>query len=117
MIIRDARTPDAARLAVLAAQLGYPATALEVEARLKKYEGKGDERVIVAEISGEVVGWTSAALIDEVRRWSAAKGVDCLRLRANVMREDAHRFYARYGFLKTKTQYVFELKLDKEGSR
>jgi GNAT superfamily N-acetyltransferase len=147
MTIRDARISDAGRLAVLAAQLGYPVTAAEVGTRLKKYMGNGDERVIVAELSGDVVGWTSAALIDhfysprsieisglvvdssmrgkgiggalldEVRRWSVSKGVSQLRLRANVIRQDAHRFYSRYGFEKTKTQYVFEMQLDKEGAQ
>ena len=147
MIIRDARATDAVRLAALAVQLGYPATAAEVEARLGKYEGNDDERVIVAELSGEVAGWTSAALVDhfytprcveisglvvesamrgrgigaalldEARRWSVSKGVNQLRLRANIARQDAHRFYTRYGFSKTKTQFVFELKLGKEDSR
>jgi GNAT superfamily N-acetyltransferase len=136
--IRDAKTEDACRLAELSAQLGYPTTAQEVGARLAKYEGSADERVIVAVDGSLVVGWTSAAVVDhfyipryveisglvvdadargrgvgalliaEVERWAAEKKLDLVRLRANVVRSDAHRFYERQGFLRTKTQYTFE---------
>ncbi len=142
LTIRDATGADAASLADLAAQLGYPASIDSVQAGLRRYAGNPDERVMVAELSGQVVGWTSVGVIDhfytpayveisgfvvdskhrsagigaslmgEVKKWTKAKHLGIVRLRANVIREDAHRFYGREGFLKVKEQFVFEAKLD-----
>jgi GNAT superfamily N-acetyltransferase len=136
--IRDAKTEDAGWLAELSTQLGYPTTAREVGVRLSKYEGSADERVIVAVDGKTVVGWTSAAVVDhfyiprymeisglvvdsksrsrgvgalliaEVERWAAEKRLGMVRLRTNVVRVDAHRFYERRGFSRTKTQYTYE---------
>lgn len=139
--IRDAAIGDAEALAGLAAQLGYPSSGAEIGARLGKYEGKAEERLLVAEVEGLVVAWTSIALADhfytplyveisglvvdeklrghgigallirEVKKWAESKGVGIVRLRANVIRKDAHRFYEREGFRKAKEQFVFELKI------
>lgn len=141
LTIRDARREDAGDLAVLAAQLGYPSSAGIIEKRMEKYAGNPDERIIVAELSGRVVAWTSVAVIDhfytpvyvevsgfvvdsrcrsqgigamlmdKVKEWARAKGVGLVRLRANVLRVDAHRFYGRQGFEKMKEQYMFETKI------
>jgi len=145
--IRDARPGDEAALAKLAAQLGYPTSAETVAARIVKYFGNPEERVIVAELDGGVVGWTSAALIDhfytprcveisglvvdsdlrghgvgaallgEVKRWAAELGAATVRLRANVVRVEAHRFYERRGFARVKQQIVFEAAADAGGRR
>lgn len=142
LTIRDATGADSAALADLAAQLGYPASIESVKAGLRRYSGNPDERVIVAELSDQVVGWTSvgvidhfympvyveisgfvvdakhrsagvgAALMGEVKKWTKAKHLGIVRLRANVIRKDAHRFYGREGFLKVKEQFVFEARLD-----
>jgi len=138
--IRDATIGDAEALAGLAAQLGYPSSGAEIGARLGAYKDSAKERVIVAELSGQVVAWTSVAVADhfytplyveisglvvdekmrgngigalliaEVKKWAEIKGVGIVRLRANVIRKDAHRFYEREGFRKAKEQFVFELK-------
>ena len=136
--IRDARPGDEAALARLADQLGYPAQAETVAARIVKYFGNPEERVIVAELDGGVIAWTSVALVDhfytprcveisglvvdaglrgrgigaallaEAKRWAAGLGVATVRLRANVIRAEAHRFYERQGFARVKQQIVFE---------
>ena len=136
--IRDARPGDEAALARLADQLGYPAQADTVAARIVKYFRNPEERVIVAELDGGVIAWTSVALVDhfytprcveisglvvdaglrgrgigaallaEAKRWAAGLGVATVRLRANVIRAEAHRFYERQGFARVKQQIVFE---------
>jgi GNAT superfamily N-acetyltransferase len=56
--IRRARIADAPRLAELAGQLGYPATAAEVRARLRKIEPASQHAVFVALTAKEgVAGW------------------------------------------------------------
>src|SRR5262252_5138644 len=53
--IRDARDADAQAIAALLTQLGYPSDADAVEERLDRVWVVGD-RVIVAEVEGDVVG-------------------------------------------------------------
>jgi GNAT superfamily N-acetyltransferase len=125
----------------LAGQLGYPCEPADVGRRIRKYEAETEEALFVAEKDGRVVGWTScgiadhfytplyaeisglvvdaaergagigARLIAEVEAWARGKGVEILRLRANAIRTEAHRFYLREGFEKKKTQIVFEKRL------
>ncbi|HEY0181002.1 MAG TPA: GNAT family N-acetyltransferase [Dokdonella sp.] len=60
--IRCARTYDAAALAALAGELGYPATRREIVARLAAIEARADACVLVAEdAEGRVVGWLHVA--------------------------------------------------------
>ena len=143
--IRDAVEQDADSLAALAAQLGYPSSGAEVGRRMVRYAGNPGERIIVAEEGGRVVGWTSVAvvdhfytalyveisglvvdadhrsrgigslLLDEVKRWAKEKAVPLIRLRANVLRKEAHRFYEREGFSRVKEQVVFETKTEVSG--
>ena len=59
MEIRDARLEDAAALARLIDQLGYPTTQEAVAERLRRLEASPADRVFVAELEGEVVGAAS----------------------------------------------------------
>ena len=54
--IRDARPRDAEALAALIGQLGYPASADDVGRRVKRLSSSGTDRVVVAELGGEIVG-------------------------------------------------------------
>ena len=141
LVVRSATLEDSPALASLAGQLGYPTSPEKVRERLPRYIGATDARVIVAEHEGQVIGWTSIevfdhfyldkcaeisgfvvderfrgqgvghALMQEAERWTAAHGLDTLRLKTNVMRKDAHRFYEGLGFERTKTQYTYVKKL------
>jgi GNAT superfamily N-acetyltransferase len=136
-IVEDARTEDAERLADLAAQLGYPVDKIFVAQWIAKHAKDRDDRVLVAADDGLVVGWTSVSiadhfytercaeisglvvderyrgkgigrlLLDEAGKWAVSKGLGTIRLRANVVRTEAHRFYLNLGFRKTKEQFVF----------
>jgi GNAT superfamily N-acetyltransferase len=56
--IRRAKSSDAARLASLSTELGYPATPREMKSRLSRLKPASDNAVFVAENgTGEVVGW------------------------------------------------------------
>ena len=54
--IRDARTEDAQRLAALLDQLGYPASVGAVARRARLLAASDSDRLLVAELAGEVVG-------------------------------------------------------------
>jgi GNAT superfamily N-acetyltransferase len=49
----------------------------------------------------------SAALTAAAEKRAAASGCTTIRLRSNVIRGDAHRFYERLGYERLKTQYAF----------
>jgi GNAT superfamily N-acetyltransferase len=56
--IRRAKSSDAARLAVLSGELGYPATPGDMKARLSRLKPATDNAVFVAENDQpEVIGW------------------------------------------------------------
>ncbi len=48
-----------------------------------------------------------AALVVAAEDWARARGLARIRVRCQIRREDAHRFYARQGFTHAKTQHVF----------
>lgn len=61
MILRPARSSDAAAVAVLATQLGYPSQPEEAERRLQALAERSDHIVLVAETDGgAVVAWCHA---------------------------------------------------------
>ena len=137
--IREATASDAAALAALSTQLGYPMQPGEAAERLIALGPAGT--VLVAEEGGAVLAWihvcgirffqsppfaeVGGLVVDEAARgkgvgkllleagarWAAERGYRKLRVRSNVVREDAHRFYEREGFRRTKTQAVFDREL------
>lgn len=59
--IRPARLEDAAEIAELSGQLGYPVSAAEMSARLSRTLGNPDYAVAVAEgADGRLLGWIGA---------------------------------------------------------
>ncbi len=133
--VREMVAEDAARVAVLAAQLGYPARADEIERRYRGLDRGENEAVLVAEAGGEVVGWVhlraifdlleepvmeirglvvdarcrgggiGRMLVDAIEEWGLGMGIETARVSSNVTRERAHRFYERLGYEKVKTSY------------
>jgi len=140
--IRPARSDDAAALAELSAQLGYPAAADTLSERLERVRGEGVGEVFVATVDGRVLGWThvvprlhleevpfaelaglvvadgargagvGAALLSAAEQWAREHGFAQFRVRSNVVRERAHRFYLREGYVERKRQVVFDKTLD-----
>lgn len=143
--IRQAKVSDAASLARLATQLGYPTTPAEAERRAERVLSRHDHRVLVAVEDGEVVGWIHVAtsitlesdpsaeiaglvvdervrgrgigahLIAEAEAWAAGQGYGLMRVRSNVKRNRARRFYERSGYVVTKRQRNFEKSLEGKG--
>jgi GNAT superfamily N-acetyltransferase len=55
--VRAATLADAAALAPLSGQLGYPATSEEIARRLRRILDDAEHAVFVAEAAGRVAGW------------------------------------------------------------
>jgi GNAT superfamily N-acetyltransferase len=135
--VRAAQSADADVLARLALQLGYPSTGADLRERLGLLAGRADHEVFVAEGGGGIVGWVhvlceihlesgefaeiAGLVVDEGERgkgagrmllvaaeaWARGRGFASIRLRTNVVRAEAHRFYERAGYAVRKEQKVF----------
>jgi len=135
--LRPAEPRDAAALAGLAGELGYPITAAEAEQRLAALGG-GSDLVLVADAGGRLAGWIHVAtskgllaeehaliaalvvgaewrgqgigraLVERASTWAAARGHSRLRVRSQIVREGALRFYQRTGFSAVKQQMVLD---------
>jgi GNAT superfamily N-acetyltransferase len=134
--IREPRAEDAAAIATLLGQLGYPTGAAAVNGRLDRLRDAGD-RVVVAEVGGRVVGVASlhvspsleddgpagklaALVVDEAHRGSGigralvdameaearARGCAVFFLTTAERRADAHAFYERLGLEYTGRRYA-----------
>jgi GNAT superfamily N-acetyltransferase len=139
--VRPATADDAPALAGLCMQLGYPSTAGQVADRLAGILPRPDHAVFLAEIEGQAAGWihvyvcrmlevepflevggivvdgtrrglgVGRALMAEGERWSRERGVLEVRLRSNVLREEAHRFYESQDYTNVKTSFTFYKRL------
>lgn len=76
------------------------------------------EEAPFAELAGLVVAdfarsrGVGAALLAAAEAWARAAGFAVMRVRSNVVRERAHRFYERAGFQRVKAQAVFHKSFD-----
>jgi GNAT superfamily N-acetyltransferase len=135
--VRPATMQDAAQLAELCGQLGYPSTTEEVERRLRLILPDQESAVFIAESGGNVVGWIDVfisrlvetdqhaeiggfvvdescrsqgvgrLLLERAEEWARAEGCLVMTLRSNVIRERAHAFYENLGYSVVKTQKAF----------
>jgi GNAT superfamily N-acetyltransferase len=146
LTIRDAEARDAEAIAALLGQLGYPASADALPARLERLRIVGD-RVIVADLDGAVVGLAqlhvsptleyerpaaklAALVVDESRRGQGvgralveameaearARRCELLFLTTAARREDAHDFYHRVGLEETGKRFAKSLGYEETGS-
>jgi len=135
--IRRVKPSDVTRLAELAGELGYPTTTAEMKARLRRVKPAANNAIFVADVGGEVSGWThvsvsyllevplraeinglivsdksrsrgtGARLLEAAEAWARTKKCEGISVRSNVIRDRAHAFYERNGYEHYKTQKAF----------
>jgi GNAT superfamily N-acetyltransferase len=138
LLIRRLTVADAEAAAELSSQLGYPCSAGDLRERIEELSRSADRVAFAAVVDGQLVGWVDAAverhlqapasavigglvvreamrglgvgkrLCVEVEEWARSQSVPLVRVRSQIKREDAHRFYLRDGYRKVKTSFVFE---------
>ena len=136
--IRRLSPDDAEAAAELSGQLGYSCAVEDLRDRIDELSRAADRVAFAAVVDGQIVGWIDAAmerhlqspasavigglvvredtrglgvgkrLCLEVEEWARNKSVPLVRVRSQIKREDAHRFYLRDGYRKVKTSFVFE---------
>jgi predicted N-acetyltransferase YhbS len=133
--IRVATQADAAAIAELLGELGYPSTAAQAAKRLSRLGGKTDP-VFVATDDGRVVGlvavhlshmlhldstWSRVttlvvagthrrrgvgeALLAHAEQCALAAGATGVELTCGERRKDAHRFYVRHGYAERRKRF------------
>jgi GNAT superfamily N-acetyltransferase len=137
--VKELTLDNAAAIALLSGQLGYPSTTIESHERLAQILASNEDLVIGAFIEGKLVGWLHAfysvrlesdpfceiaglvvedsyrnsglgkLLVEKAADWCIDKNCHELRVRSNIIRKDAHRFYLKLGFTEKKEQKVFTL--------
>ncbi|MCM2279269.1 MAG: GNAT family N-acetyltransferase [Oligoflexia bacterium] len=143
MIVELMTPDDLPAVTVLAAQLGYPNSIADLEARFHEITGHELYALFVARNDdGSVLGWIqinaepisllvgpradiAALVVDERHRskgvgrelvkqaelWARERNFEMIRVRSNVTRRDAHRFYQREGYVLSKTGNIFTKKI------
>jgi GNAT superfamily N-acetyltransferase len=144
--IRAAVEEDAEAIVRLLPHLGYEASAEQVRSRLAELLGSRQCMVFLSEVSGQVVGLclvcsvkhlasegyaevlelvvhaefqrkgVGRALLARAQAWSSLQGHTRVRLRSGVHRTEAHQFYERLGYSKSRASYAFELVLERAAS-
>jgi GNAT superfamily N-acetyltransferase len=137
--IRECRAEDVPGIARLSQQLGYSITEEQTLKNINALQN--DHHQVYVAVDDKVIGWMGLSctvsvesppgceihglvvdeghrgkgigkmFIEKAKEWSMTKGVNRLRLRCNVKRTDAHRFYSNAGFSETKQQKVFDISL------
>ncbi|UGB47053.1 GNAT family N-acetyltransferase [Frateuria edaphi] len=138
---RAARTPDAAEIARLAGELGYPVDPDNMAERLDALLGNPRQCVRVIDGQGRLAGWIAAerrlnlevgerveitglvvdgmarrggvgrALVGAAEAWAAEQGIDMVVVRSNVQRQASHPFYEHLGYARQKSQHVYGKRL------
>ena len=137
VLIRQANLSDCEAIARLTNQLGYDVGSGGLDARLARILARSDQRFLVAESEGTIVGWIHVAvweflevdafaiiaglvvdadhrrkgigkaLMEHGERWASENGRSVVRLWSSQSRTAAHQFYESLGYSRIKTQYAF----------
>ncbi len=138
IFLRPLTPDDAPAAADLSAQLGYPVAPDELRRRIEALAANPDHNVVAAVLNDRLVGWIDAAierhlpdpaavliggliiddsargsgigkrLCEAVEQWAREQSISTVRVRSQIKRADAHRFYLRDGYRHVKTSHVFE---------
>jgi len=136
-IIRTANKEDCPDITQLTNELGYPSSEEKVGEILDVVLKHEDHQLFVAEIDKQLVAYIhlvssirlgsdpfvevvafvvhsnfrnkglGKSLINETEKWVRAKNVKNIRIRSNIIRQEAHKFFTERGFTNLKTQEVF----------
>jgi len=135
--VRPARKEDCSGITDLTNQLGYPSTLEKICEIMDLVLVHNDHQVYIAEKDDTIVGYihlihsmrigsnpfieiaafiidesarsigVGSSLIHETENWASSLGLKDVRIRSNIIRQEAHNFFQNRGFQNIKTQEVF----------
>jgi len=125
----------------LSEQLGYPLSTTQLETNIKEVASSQSHIAFVALCNNQIVGWIygfravlieskpfieigglivdenfrnagiGKKLIKKIKDWALENVINEVRVRSNVLRNEAHKFYLNNGFAEIKQQKVFQILL------
>ena len=132
---------DAPHVTQLLPDLGYSATVPDIQERLATLMARPEQGIFVAEQGGVIVGLSHVygvrllasygfaevgelvvalpfqrkgvgrLLMYAVESWASQHAYARVRLRSGIHREDAHQFYERLGYERSRASFAFERRL------
>ena len=135
--VRAASRDDCSGITHLTNQPGYPSTEEKICEIMDLVLSHKDHQVFIAEIENSIVGYihliqsmrigsnpfveiaafiidessrgggVGSSLIEKSQKWATGKGLADIRIRSNIIRQEAHKFFQNRGFQNIKTQEVF----------
>ena len=139
--IKTISLQDAENIRKLSGQLGYSISLEDTQANIKQILALESHTALVAISNDKIVGWIHAfetrtieslpfielaglvidenargkgigkILVEKIKQWCMKRNISSLRVRSNVIRKDAHKFYLNLGFSEIKEQKVFQMSL------
>lgn len=136
-LVRLATPADAAAVASLSSEWGYPCPEGVMRSRLERLIDSAVHLAIIAEVEGAAAGWATGEvrlslgsgqrveitglvvtealrragvgrlLVEKIEAWALQRGCRELFVRSNAARPEAHPFYERLGYGRTKTQHAY----------
>ncbi|HWL61305.1 MAG TPA: GNAT family N-acetyltransferase [Steroidobacteraceae bacterium] len=137
-LVRRATLSDAEAISRLASEWGYPSSEAVIRGRLERLIASSEHIALVAQVDDAIAGWATGEvrlsigadprveitglvvsavsrrlgigrlLVTHLERWALEKQICDLFLRSNVARPEAHPFYERLGYERTKTQHAYK---------
>jgi N-acetylglutamate synthase-like GNAT family acetyltransferase len=125
----------------LSEQLGYSLSEVQIETNIKEVAASQNHAAFVAIYDQKIVGWVYAfrallieskpfieigglvvdenyrnkgigkTLVEKIKEWASKKAINELRVRSNILRNEAYKFYLTNGFNEIKQQKVFQMHL------
>lgn len=141
IVIREIHVKDSEAITSLSAQLGYSISLTYTKANIEQVLTLHDHVAYVAIDGEQTIAWAHAyktitieslpfielagLVVDEnyrskgignmmvakIKEWCMEQKIYSLRVRSNVKRKEAHRFYLNNGFKEIKEQKVFQIEL------
>jgi GNAT superfamily N-acetyltransferase len=138
ILIRPLTPDDAPAAAELSAQLGYPASSADLRVRIETLAHTSGHIALAALQGNQLIGWihgiveqhlqdpdavnigglvvrdtargsgAGKRLCEAVESWAREQSISTVRVRSQIKRTDAHRFYLRDGYRHVKTSLIFE---------
>jgi len=135
--IRPMHLQDLDRVRELGAQLGYEVSSAQLAERFDHLSRSPEDELWVADDGQDIRGWLHAqvsrsleypahvelralvvdatarrlgvgrALVEAAEQWTKLMGFTLVRVRSNVVRNEAHAFYPRLGFELAKTSHLY----------
>ncbi len=126
--VRPAQKEDCSEITHLTNQLGYPSTLEKICEIMDLVLAHNDHQVFIAENENTIVGYihliqsmridsnpfveiaafiidessrsigVGSSLIRESERWTSGLGIKDIRIRSNIIRQEAHNFFQKRGY-------------------